>query len=84
MALGTEYRQEKLVSTPSDTYLSGDFINLVANGTGVAWLDLGALSGAAGATQATAWAAWAAATGDAPCSASRIAVAKASTVQHPR
>lgn len=38
-------------------------VYLVANGTGVAWLDLGALSGAAGATQATAWAAWAAATG---------------------
>ncbi len=33
VALGAEYRQEKLVSTPSDTYLSGDFINLVANGT---------------------------------------------------
>jgi iron complex outermembrane recepter protein len=32
IAVGLEYRKEKLTSTPSDIYLSGDFIGLVANG----------------------------------------------------
>lgn len=32
VALGVETRREKLTSTPSDIYLSGDFIGLVANG----------------------------------------------------
>ncbi len=32
IALGAEYRQEKLSSTPDDNYLAGDYIGLVANG----------------------------------------------------
>jgi iron complex outermembrane receptor protein len=33
IALGAEYRQEKLSSTPDAAYLAGDYIGLVANGT---------------------------------------------------
>ncbi|PTT87043.1 hypothetical protein DBR42_12465 [Pelomonas sp. HMWF004] len=32
IALGAEYRQEKLSSTPDENYLAGDYIGLVANG----------------------------------------------------